>query len=98
MIKYNNKTINDFYFDTSNLVKVYRNNAVCYYKISGGGDTPTSQTPCYAVVTDISQYSDTEFEDFCIAPNISVKIIMSNISLSIAMTLFLSEGTSTFIM
>lgn len=44
MIKYNNKTINDFYFDTSNLVKVYRNNAVCYYKISGGGDTPKAHT------------------------------------------------------
>ena len=63
MIKYNNKTIYDWNFDTSNLIKVYRNNAICYYKVSGGGDTPTSQTPCYAVVTDISQYSDTEFED-----------------------------------
>ena len=35
---------------------------VCYYKIVTSGGT-TSQTPCYAVVDDISQYSDTEFED-----------------------------------
>lgn len=62
MIKYNNNTINDWNFDTSNIIKVYRNNAMCYYKISGG-DTPTTQTPCFAVVDNISQYSDTEFED-----------------------------------
>ena len=60
MIKYNNSNINDWYFDTSNIIKVYRNNAVCYYKISG---TPPAQTPCFAVVDDISQYSETEFED-----------------------------------
>lgn len=59
MIKYNNSNINDWYFYTSDIVKVYRNNAVCYYKlISGGG-----QTPCFAVVEDIFQYTDTEFED-----------------------------------
>lgn len=63
MIKYNNSNINDWYFDTSNIIKVYRNNAVCYYKLTGGGDVPTAQTPCYAVVDDISQYQDTEFED-----------------------------------
>ena len=63
MIKYNLNTINDWNFGDDNIIKVYRNNAVCYYKVSGGGDTPTAQTPCYAVVDDISQYSDTEFED-----------------------------------
>ena len=63
MIKYNNNTINDWNFGTSNIVKVYRNNAICYYKVSGGGDTPTAQTPCFAVVDNISQYSDREFED-----------------------------------
>ena len=63
MIKYNNSDINDWNFDNSNIIKVYHNGAVCYYKITGGGDTPTAQTPCFAVVDDISQYSDTEFED-----------------------------------
>lgn len=63
MIKFNNSDINDWNFDNSNIIKVYHNGAVCYYKITGGGDTPTAQTPCFAVVADISQYSDTEFED-----------------------------------
>ena len=62
MIKYNNKTINDWYFDDNNIIKVYKNNAVCYYKIVSGGVTP-SQEPCFAVVDDITQYSDTEFID-----------------------------------
>lgn len=63
MIKYNNSNINDWYYYESNLIKVYRNNAVCYYKVTSG-DTPTPvQEPCFAVVDDISQYSDTEFED-----------------------------------
>lgn len=59
MIKYNENTINDWFFSTDNIIKVYKNNAVCYYKITVGG----GQVPCYAVVDDISQYSDTEFED-----------------------------------
>lgn len=62
MIKYNTKTINDWYFDSSNIVKVYHNGAVCYYKLEGS-PTPTGQTPCYAVVDDITQYSSTEFVD-----------------------------------
>lgn len=62
MIKYNNSNINDWNYGSDNIVKVYRNNAVCYYKITASGGTP-SQTPCFAVVDDISQYSDTEFED-----------------------------------
>lgn len=62
MIKYNNSNINDWYFDASDIIKVYRNNAVCYYKITTSGGT-SGQTPCYAVVEDISQYQDTEFED-----------------------------------
>ena len=61
MIKYNNSNINDWYYDTSNIIKVYRNNAVCYYKIDTS--SPSGQTPCFAVVDNISQYSDTEFED-----------------------------------
>ena len=63
MIKYNNSNINDWYYDTSDLVKVYKGGAVCYYKVGGTPPSPTSQTPCFAVVDDISQYQDTEFED-----------------------------------
>ena len=61
MIKYNNSNINDWNFGEDNIIKVYRNNAVCYYKVTSG-DTPV-QEPCFAVVDDITQYSDTEFED-----------------------------------
>ena len=62
MIKYNLSTINDWNFGDDNIIKVYRNNAVCYYKVNYSGDTPTFDV-CYAVVEDITQYSDTEFED-----------------------------------
>ncbi len=62
MIKYNNKTINEWYFDSKNIIKVYKNNAICYYKIVSGGGTP-SQEPCFAVVNNISSYQDREFVD-----------------------------------
>lgn len=62
MIKYNENTINDWFYSTDNIIKVYRNNAVCYYKINSSGDTPTYDL-CYAVVNDITQYQETEFED-----------------------------------
>lgn len=62
MIKFNSNNINDWYYNTSDIIKVYRNGAVCYYKISVSGGT-SGQTPCFAVVDNISQYSDTEFED-----------------------------------
>ncbi len=61
MIYYNLNTINDWNYGTSNIIKVYRNNAICYYKIDSS--SPSGQTPCYAVVEDISQYQETEFED-----------------------------------
>ena len=57
MIKYNDNTINKWYHD-GELIKVYYHDAVCYYKL-----TPSGQTPCFAVVASISQYSDREFED-----------------------------------
>ena len=62
MIKYNSNTISEWSYGSDNIVKVYRNNAVCYYKVINSGGTPTYQV-CYAVVDDISQYTDTEFVD-----------------------------------
>ena len=62
MIKYNLKDINDWNFDGSNVAKVYRNGAVVYYKLSGESPTPEYQV-CFAVVDDITQYSEREFED-----------------------------------
>lgn len=61
MIYKNNKAINEWYFNDAELIKVYKNGAICYYKIVQGA-TP-SQEPCFAVVEDITQYSDTEFID-----------------------------------
>ena len=37
-IFFNNSSINDWNFGDDNIIKVYRNNAVCYYKITGGGN------------------------------------------------------------
>ena len=62
MIKYNDSNINDWYFAEDNIVKLYRNGAVVYYKVITSGDTPEYQV-CYAVVDDISQYQDREFVD-----------------------------------
>lgn len=62
MIKYNENTINDWFYSSDNIIKVYRNNAICYYKVNTSGDTPTYDL-CYAVVDDITQYTDREFED-----------------------------------
>lgn len=74
MIKYDLNTINDWNFGDDNIIKVYRNNAVCYYKVNYSGDTPTFDV-CYAVVDDISQYQETEFEDvFNKADNVWYKL------------------------
>lgn len=63
MIKYNSKTLNSWNFGSTNLVKVYRNGAVVFYKVStSSGSTPTFNV-CYAVVDDITQYQETEFVD-----------------------------------
>lgn len=62
MIKFNDNNINDFNLGWDNIIKVYHQGAVCYYKITTSGGT-SAQTPCYAVVDDITQYQDTEFED-----------------------------------
>ena len=61
MIKYNSNTINDWYYNSSDIIKVYHNGAVCYYKLDSS--SPSGQTPCFAVVDDITQYTETEFED-----------------------------------
>lgn len=60
MIKYNNNTINDWNFGDDNIIKVYRNGAVVFYKFDSeqGG-----YKVCFAVVNDITQYTDREFED-----------------------------------
>lgn len=60
MIYYVNNKIYDWNFEDDNIVKVYRDGVVCYYKMVAGS---TAQTPCYAVTDDITQYSDTEFID-----------------------------------
>ena len=62
MIKYNNNTIFDWNYDTLNVIKVYRNNAIVFYKVSGGSPTPEYKV-CFAVVDDITKYQETEFED-----------------------------------
>ena len=62
MIKYKNNTIFGWNFGTSNVIKVYRNNAIVFYKVSGGSPTPEYKV-CFAVVDDITQYTDREFED-----------------------------------
>ena len=62
MIKYNNNTIYDWNFDASNLIKVYRNNVIVFYKVSGESPIPEWKV-CFAVVDDISQYQETEFDD-----------------------------------
>ena len=60
MIKYNNSNINDWNYGDNNIIKVYRNGAVVFYKFDSeqGGFKV-----CYAVVEDITQYQETEFED-----------------------------------
>ena len=60
MIYYNLNTINDWNFGDDNIIKVYRNGAVVFYKFDSeqGG-----YKVCFAVVDDITQYSETEFED-----------------------------------
>lgn len=62
MIKYNSKTLNNWNFGATNIIKVYRNNAIVFYKVSGGSPTPQYKV-CFAVVDDITKYQETEFED-----------------------------------
>ena len=62
MIKYNSKTLNNWNFGATNIIKVYRNNAIVFYKVSGVSPTPEYKV-CFAVVDDITQYQETEFED-----------------------------------
>ena len=47
MIKYNSNTINDWNFGDDNIIKVYRNNTVCYYKI----ETSPAPEPQYRTIS-----------------------------------------------
>ena len=60
MIYYNLNTINDWNFGDDNIIKVYRNGAVVFYKFDSeqGG-----YKVCFAVVDDIAKYTDREYED-----------------------------------
>ena len=43
MIKYSGNTINEWYFNSSEVKKVYINNSVCFTKISSGGTLPYTE-------------------------------------------------------
>lgn len=60
MIYYNSNIINDWNFGDDNIIKVYKHGAVVFYKFDSeqGG-----YKVCFAVVDDITKYSETEFED-----------------------------------
>lgn len=60
MIKYSGNTINDWNYNESNINKVCYNNSVVYQKIY---KSVPQYDVCYAVVDDISQYLETDFED-----------------------------------
>ena len=60
MIKYNNSNINGWFFGDDNIIKVYKHDAIVFYKF----DSESQEFKvCFAVVDDITQYSDREFED-----------------------------------
>ena len=62
MIKYNSNTINGWNYGSDNIIKVYRNNAIVFYKISGESPTPTGST-CYEIIPQpISQYASTTYD------------------------------------
>ena len=63
MIKYNSQNINDWNFGDDNIVKVYRNGAVVYYKVTNESPTPPTPSVNYAVVDDISLYTATTYTD-----------------------------------
>lgn len=58
MIKYNNKTINDWNFDNDNIIKVYRNNAVRYQKVINGS-TPVLPYNITGTTTSSSDFTIT---------------------------------------
>ena len=61
MIYYGEDNIYEWNYGTDNLIKVYRDGYIAYYKMVSGSSS--GQTPCFAVVDDINDYSSTEFED-----------------------------------
>ena len=58
MIKYNNNSINDWYFDTSDIVKVYRNNVIRYQKVINGS-TPVLPYNITGTTTSSSDFTIT---------------------------------------
>ena len=58
MIKYNNSNIIDWNFGDDNIIKVYRNNAVCYYKVTSG-DTPSRLPSGYTEVEYVESTGNT---------------------------------------
>ena len=61
MLKFSGNTINKIELEGSSVKKLYRNGAVIYQKVDA--DSPSGQTPCFAVVDDITQYQDRTYED-----------------------------------
>lgn len=64
MIKYSDNTINDWNLGSSNIVKVYHNNAVCYHKVSGDTPTPSEYTELeYIEMPQTSPYCAVQLVD-----------------------------------
>lgn len=62
MIKFNSNNINDWYDGSSVINKAYFNGNVVYIRIYAE-PLPPPHTPCYAVVDNITGYSETDFVD-----------------------------------
>lgn len=59
MIKNRDNNINKWYNGSSSIKKIYQGGHVRFQELT----LPTGQTPCFAVVDDITQYQDRSFSD-----------------------------------
>lgn len=78
MIYYNNNTINDWDFGTSNINKVYLNNAVCYQKIESGSTPPTpspSRLPSGYTEVEYIENTGTSYLEIDFKPNTNTRIV-----------------------